>query len=366
MGVSDDSVRGMIETFRAAAMGQADWWSAMEQLAAVTGSMGGQLIGLGRDAAVPFNLMTGCAPETAAEFFAAGGGDTRVNSRVRRGSVIGELVVLDEADFTTAEDMARNPEYAEWIRRHDMHNACLTPLVKGPDLLVGLCVLRTEKQGNVSAEEKRAFAELAAHARAAVRTQMALQDHSLALLTEAFEAIRATVFLCGGDGRVRAMTPSAEALASAGDGLTVREGRLAPAAPADRSALDEAIRRAAAGLIDPGPPLALARPPGDDALLVEVAPAPRRQPLGFNVAVLVIVRDFSPNAARIAQAARALYGLTDAEAAVAAQLALGRAAAAIAYDRGVALGTVRFQVRRILEKTGAGSQLELAALLARL
>ena len=156
-----------------AGVGQAGWEAALDTVARVTGSMGAQLIGLGRDALIPFNLMTGVPPEAVADFEAAGGGDPRVNSRVRVGSRSDELVVLDEAAFTTEADMRRHPDYANWIHTYDMHHTCLTTLVKGPDSLVGLALLRGRHHGHIDDEAKRAFARLAGRARSAVRTQIA-------------------------------------------------------------------------------------------------------------------------------------------------------------------------------------------------
>ena len=131
-----------------------------------------------------------------------GGGDPAINSRVRIGMRAAELEVLDETAFSTAADMRLNPEYGEWIRTWDMHHTCLTNLVKEPDQHAGLALLRSERQGNVNGEQKRAFAALAAHARSAVRTHMALEAQGAQLLAGAMEAMRATAFVCDETGRV--------------------------------------------------------------------------------------------------------------------------------------------------------------------
>src|SRR5690606_24043835 len=127
---------------------------ALDGLAAVTGSTGAQLIGLGSEATVPFNVMTGVPAETGEAFVAVGGGDPAVNSRVRVGMRAAELEVLDETAFTTAADMRLNPEYGEWVRTWDMHHTCLTNLVAEPDRHAGLALLRSERQGNVDETQK--------------------------------------------------------------------------------------------------------------------------------------------------------------------------------------------------------------------
>lgn len=363
--VTRKAVEETAELFQAAGLGQGSWEAALDGLAAVTGSTGAQLIGLGSDAAVPFNVMTGVPPETGEGFVAVGGGDPAINSRVRVGMHAAELEVLDETAFTTAADMRLNPEYAEWIRTWDMHHTCLTNLVKAPDRHAGLALLRSERQGNVDDEQKRAFAVLARQARVAVRTRMALESQGAQLLAGAMEAVRATAFFCDEAGRVCGMTAPAEALLSAGDGLRLRNGVLTTACEADRRGLEAALAQARAGAA-PAFAVVARRLGGDDRLILEVAPLPSSGGPGFGPRALVLVHGAGVDEARVATAARSLYGLSASESAIAAQLAAGRSPAAIAHERQVSLGTVRAQVRRIYEKVGVSSQLELAARLPRL
>jgi len=61
---------------------------------------------------------------------------------------------------------------------------------------------------------------------------------------------------------------------------------------------------------------------------------------------------------------RSLFDLTASEARVARKLAAGKSAEEIAEERGVALSTVRTQLRQVMEKTGCTRQAEVVALLA--
>lgn len=360
------SVERAAERLQAAGLGQTSWEAALDGLAAVTGSTGAQLIGLGSQATVPLNVMTGVPPETGRDFVAVGGGDPAVNSRVRIGARAAELEVLDETAFTTETDMRLNPDYAEWIRAWDMHHTCLTNLVKAPDRHAGLALLRSERQGNVDDEQKRAFAVLAAHARSAVRTQMALESQGAELLAGAMEAVRATAFFCDAAGRVQGMTLSAEAMLSAGDVLRLSDGGvLTTACERDRAGFEMALAAAVDGDA-PAFAVAARRLDSDDKAFIEAAPLPPVCAPGFGARALVIVHGLEADETRMAVAAGSIYGLSAGEAAIAAQLAAGRSPAAIAHDRQVSLGTVRTQVRRIYEKVGVSSQLELAARLPRL
>lgn len=366
MRIGEAGVDSAIERFQSAGLTGTGWEAALESLVELTGSMGGQLIGLGSNAAVPFNLTVGIDPASTGEFVAAGGGDPKINSRVRVGSIVPELRILDESAFTTSEDVRLFPEYGEWIRRYDVAFGCLTPLVKADPLLVGIAMMRNTRQGNIGREQRKAFARVAQHARMAVRTQMILQHQSVALVTDILDALPATVFLCDAFGRVLAMSAMAEQLLSAGTHLKLLSGRLSAIAAPDQPGLNVMVARA----IDPSAappdrPVVVRNAEGDDPLLIEVAPVPRKHPLGFGIALVTIVRRPSDDPGRFADAAQVLFGLTPAEANVSAQLALGRTVSAIAQSHGVSVGTVRTHVRRIFDKAGTSNQLELASLLSR-
>lgn len=79
------------------------------------------------------------------------------------------------------------------------------------------------------------------------------------------------------------------------------------------------------------------------------------------LALLMIARP-QPEADRIVERVRLLYGLTDAEARVMAALALGGTVQQVALRYGVRTSTVRAQVRSIFDKTGVKRQSDLVRL----
>jgi DNA-binding CsgD family transcriptional regulator len=361
VSVSSAAVLDVIESFATAAVGGETWDSSLQRMAAVTGSKCGQLIGLGADAAVPFNVLTGTAPEAAGEFHAVNGGDPRVNSRIRIGSQAGELTIVDEAAFTTAEDGRRSPAYGDFIQRHDIPYICLTPLLKQGPMLVGLAVIRDRKQGNISADQKAVFAAMAPHARTAVRMQMALAGKSLRLLLGALESGETAAFLCDGAGAVQEMTARAEAVVGSPGALAMRARRLRGRSDADNQALQTAIGMAATAHLDPlalrQSVLVLGR--GAERLVVQVDALPATDwALAFAPRVLVVVRSASTRPVSVAVLLRA-FDLTATEAAIALDLAAGHSREAIALARRVSLATVRQQIKAILQKAGVSCEAEL-------
>jgi DNA-binding CsgD family transcriptional regulator len=94
-------------------------------------------------------------------------------------------------------------------------------------------------------------------------------------------------------------------------------------------------------------------------------PAEACAPFGGARALLTL-SSTEPKPGPDAQLISDVFGLTRAEAAVAAMVAQGKSLAAIADTRGIARVTVRNQIKTIFAKTGVHRQSELAALLSRL
>lgn len=360
---SDEEWAQTLGAFQAAALGLGSWEEALRGAARATGSNHGQLIGIGADAAVPFNLITDFEGGEE-EFAAVNGHDPRVNSRMRIGARVPELTVLSEAQLDTQTDVRRFPDYGDYIRRYAIPFICLTPLVRREGLLIGLSVNRSEAQGEITAEQRGVFERLAPHVRKAVLTQIALQEQAAALVAGALEAASVGAFVCDFRGRVQAVSPLAETLLAEGR-LKLRDGRLTAHDDADTRALEAMIHEAAFSASQDSAPrgtLVLRDLWGGDPLLLEAVPVPGdRHGFGFGVAGILIVRRGGRSEARVADQVRTLFGLTVAESQVVAGLTTGRSPAAIADRLGISVNTVRTHIRRVFEKMEVHSLVEVVA-----
>ena len=179
------------------------------------------------------------------------------------------------------------------------------------------------------------------------RTDEALGDRGeWTPAAEALGALGLTGFVCDAAGWV---------LAGDAGGVS-RGGRLAGGCEAETRRLLGAIAACAQG---GAAEFTVLRDSQGGRRLLELSPLPRG-------AVLVVLRTPRAQEARTAAMARALFGLTRAESLVAAALAEGVSAGAIAERLGVSIGTVRCHIRRSFDKAGVRSQGELtAALLSR-
>ena len=163
---------------------------------------------------------------------------------------------------------------------------------------------------------------------------------------------------------------AAETMALAADGLAVCRGRLSGARPVEARSLAAHIARVAAtpargNRAAAGAALRLSRPSGRPPYAVLVTPLGADGPHGAGLprpAALVLISDPERRPAPCGRYLAELFGLTSAEASLAAALASGVSLAAYAEAAHIALATARWRLKRILAKTHTHRQSELVAL----
>ncbi|HEX6858911.1 MAG TPA: hypothetical protein VF138_01745, partial [Caulobacteraceae bacterium] len=239
---NDEQLLAIADLFGAAAL-DGDWPTALEALADACGAESGELIGVGADAAVPFNWVTRADPRLTENFEAMRFGSPTVNPRVRHGIRAPILSSWHEVQCSTEEELRRNFEYADFCRRFDIPYGSQSTLMRQNGMLIGLAVLRGQARGVPQGDERIAFEAVAPHVRSAVLTQMTLERQGAALISGALDGLGVAAFLCDREGLVRAMTPRAETVLSGG-ALRLKAGRLGAARAEETRALDEAIAAA--------------------------------------------------------------------------------------------------------------------------
>lgn len=362
----------LADAFQSAAVSGNGWYAALAGLAEATGSHTGQLIHIGDDATVPLNIMTDLDPSVHDVFVAMGGGDPKINPRVRAGMEAPVLRVLAESDFITPDEYARNPHYQEFAIPYNLPYICLSTLDRTPGLLTGLAVVRSKRDGHITESQRAVFTSLAPHVRAAVRTQNALEGHGATMLAGAMEALSMSAFVCDRAGFVRELTPTAEQLVRGNRGLQLKEGRLRASQPLDARELDDTIGLAAQCRVRPGLPsirTVIVRSNDQDAapIVLDVISLPAHETeLTFMPRVLVVARGAKGANERKAAILQTAFSMTSAESDIALQLCAGKTPEIIAASRKVAIGTVRAQIKALLAKAGAKRQIELVARLNQL
>ncbi len=218
-----------------------------------------------------------------------------------------------------------------------------------------------------SAREIEALHLLVPHLQQAGELALRLASAQMGGLVDAVSTFSCGTFLLDSGGRVLSMNSNAEAML--GPEISVR-GAILTASERD---CDANLQRLIGSVTSRGrrheaKPVSAIRIPrlGAGDLLVRAAPLARAAPELFERATaIVMIDDLSAQLTPTARLLRQVFGLTDAEAAIAVAVGSGRALDDISYSRGVSLGTLRNQLKTIFAKTGARRQTELVALLLR-
>jgi DNA-binding CsgD family transcriptional regulator len=368
---SDEQWLAIIDAFHSAAIGAQSWEAALRGFADATGSRSAQLTGVNQDGSVLFNVLTNIDPPAFHSMFAE---TAAINPRVEAAGAAPVLKVMTEADFITPEQCRRDRFYQELARPLDIPFMCFTTLERRDKAFIALGAIRSAREEHITGEQREIFAALAPHVRVAIRTRLALEGQGAAVLTAAMDALSIPVFVCDCTGRVGALTQAAESLVTTGRGLELKAGRLRACWPDEEKALGDAIRATIIWRADgPGPAVlrtVIVR--GRDhhhtaPLVLDVLPLPC-QPYQFAFAprVLVVARGPRGSKARRAAILRATYSLTSTETQIADHLAEGNSTELIAAKRGVAVETVRTQIKAIMAKLGVSRQVELVVRLGEL
>ncbi len=355
----------LTDSIHSAGLGTLPWQTALESLAEATGSRLGQLLVLGPDATMPLNILSGVEPDAIGQAEDYGVADPQINPRVMAGLAAPVLGTLAEADFIAPHEHRRHPHYREFAIPFDIPFICLTPLERRERLTVGLSVLRSQRQGHITLEQRKVFAAAAAHFRSAVRTQIALEGRGADLVSGAMEAIGVGAFVCDTTGQVQALTPAAEQLVTAGRGLQLRLKRLVATRASDQKTLDEAIHAAAGA---PTRTIVLHGQAGTQTpVVLDVLPLPRAShAFSFAPRTLIVARNAHQDAERRATVLQSIYALTPAEIDIVRQLCEGAAVGEIAAARAVSVGTIRTQLKNLMTRMGVRRQVELLAHVNRL
>jgi DNA-binding CsgD family transcriptional regulator len=281
----------------------------------------------------------------------------------------GRRGIITQQDAFSVEDLARDPFEHEYVRPNGFSAFCGAVLAQAPGLTLPVSIERSIGQGPFMRDEVAAMNKLFAHLRAAGDLAIRIGMTATQRMADAFSTVGHPVALLGRDGSVIHMNARFEHLV--GDGVLVRAGKLASWQPDAGRAFEAAIGRALryGGTADgPLTSVVLPRRNGLRPLVAQVTPVVgMAHDVLHLVAAIVTLTDLE--AARLGPAEAVLeqaFGLTPAEARLAAKLAAGKTLADIAVEEGYSRETLRSRLKSIFDKTGTGRQAELTLLLAKI
>jgi DNA-binding CsgD family transcriptional regulator/PAS domain-containing protein len=347
--------------FAEAAVDPSRWVGAMDVAASATGSTGAVLLPIrGRLPNAPFSESIGPLVEA---YFREGW--VHRDERVRGLPVMLQRGAFADLDFTNTDEIARDAYYQEFLRPHGLRWFGGVRIALAEDLWV-LAIQRTITQGPFSPDEVERLAALSKSLAAAGALARALGFARIEAALAAFEVSGLAVALFDRLGKVLRLNAAAEALL--GTDLMIAHGRIASADHDATAALNRALHAllwAASGQAL-APPVALPRADKRPLLAYAVRPpAICGDALAACQAVVVFIDpDARPQPPETHL--KTAFGLSPAEARLAARLATGEGLADAANRLGVTYETARTELKRVFLKLGVSRQSELVLLLANL
>jgi DNA-binding CsgD family transcriptional regulator len=350
--------------FAGAATDPLQWGPALNRVVDAIGAKGILILPLKVEHRLPGMLHTEGIIEGVERYTGEGWHQRDLRERcvpeiVRRG------IAVDQ-NYATPEEIRRSDYYNDFLGRAGLRWFAGLGF-SAADELWCMTVQRSPQQGAFTPREQEMLLQLRGPLTTAATIAQKLSLARAAGGLDAFEMIDIAALLIDRFGQV--MRANGVADAKLGDGLQVVNRRLTASDPDSANALARLIGQVAqdpvGGTILP-PPVAVSL---QDRRPLVVYALPLRgmiRDLFGPARAIVVVRDLGERPLPAAFHLTRVFGLTGAEAKLAARLAAGESLNAVVDDLGIARETARNQLKAIFQKTGVRRQAELVALLMRL
>ena len=361
-----DTVLRLIEQAYAAAEAPHLWESFLLSLAESVNGRGAVLLG--------HDLMASGAITVGVRLDVAGVGryDRHFNQCdpwAAGARAFGPGVVATDAMLISKDDLRRTEYFNDFAVRFDAARLLTVVLEQRRSASSVLTVLRAEHDAPFETDDRRVVASVVPHVQRALQIHERIGEarHERAVAIEALDAAPCAVFLVNADARVVVANHRGRVMLAANDGLSTDQSRLSSMNPRETARLRDLCAAVSVMPLHPGSMMMLTgrtseRPPLQ-VMVVPATSAPPQGPRDPRVTAVVFVSDPAEARGPSETLLQATFGLTPAEANVAARIAVGHGLAEIATERGSALETVRRQSKQILAKTGARHRADLIRLL---
>lgn len=366
----DERVHDAIETVYEAALDETHWSEALKKLAHITDSEAATFWVL--DGAEQPRLPTFLYINLDPRFI-----DEYLDHMVPHDPTVQYLVrhpdqsIVHDGLVITEREKDRHLYY-DWHGRHsDTRFRLVSRMQPAPAVSAGVALHRTRKVGRFESKDIEQFAVLHRHIERALALGFRLG--SLGTLqqctTEMLDGNPAAILFLDDRQRVVYASRAAEALRHGGDGITLTDAGVALPHKQENDRLQtlmaQALALIAAPGANPGAAMRASRPSGKRPYLILVTPVSRRYPAlsSLRPAVCIVITDPETQRPLPIRRLQTVFGLTEAEARLAALLATGEGLRSAGVKLGITYGTARTRLAEIFQKTETHRQGELIKLL---
>ncbi len=287
-----------------------------------------------------------------------------------QGLGIGEALVRTRE--MSDSDYVRTEFYSEYMSKIDAFNFATHNLSRSGGITAGLVITRPKSRADFTRTDERVLGILLPHLSRALEVYLNFVDvhNENRAMSAALTTMNQTVIVVDKYRKISFITERAKKELRAKDGLEIsRDGTLRASSSNDDKRLAELLR----GVFDPtldriaglGGALQISRPNGSRPLIVRVTPFSALTLLddGTDSMAMIFVHDPGAEVKTQEPVLIQLYGLTKAEAHLAAVLASGRSTEEACEFLGITDNTARTHLKHIFSKTDTRRQSELVKLI---
>ena len=366
----DARMLGVIESLYDAAMDESLWPEVLRQLTDFSGSQVGS-----------FWVLDGSEVPRLPTFVAINFDPKGIEEYLNRMASIDPTVqylvrhpnqaIVHDGLVITEREKDRHPYY-DWHRRFSETRFRIVGQVRpAANVQAGVALHRTRKAGRFEPGDIEKFALLHRHLERALTigfrlgTLGAMQQST----TELLDRNSVAIVLLDERQRIVYTNRGAEALRLIDDGVRLTANGIVAAHKPDHDRLQSLIAQVLAGIRSPGGAVGGAmrvqRPSGKRPYVILVTPVSKNYPAlcTSRAAVCLLITDPEGERTLPHRCLQAAFGLTEAEARLAALLAAGKELRCAAEKLGITYGTARVRLAEIFQKTETCRQGELIKLL---
>jgi DNA-binding CsgD family transcriptional regulator len=366
-----DQIQRVVSQIYDAALDPRLWSSTLKGVCELLQSSGATLLlGDPRHAEAAILHSTGIDPEAMSQYDAH-----YVHEDVRLQALLPQPVgtIATNTRLMTAKKFEHTEFCEDFLHRFDFHYLVGCVLMRSEGMFSSLGIHRPARAGEYSDHELRLYATILPHLQRAVEINMRLSnsESQTKATFDALDRVPVGIILVDAHGRPVRVNWIARAILDERDGLRMSDGALYSARAEVTAALQTLIHCAAqtgkGRAAHPGGVLALPRPSLKRSLSVLVTPL-RVSPDEWGLrgaAAALFVTDPESRVETAETALKQIYGLTTAEAHLAAVLLQGKSLKDAGHELRIGRETVRTHLRQVFAKTDTRRQSELILLLLR-
>jgi len=350
----------LIDTIYAAASDRSGWPGVLKGVADVAGADSCLLFGTSPYDAVPAVLaLHEFGPDSWEAFASYYAAINPIMQRCERMLVVGDTWFAEQV--ISESELEHTEFYTDFLQPNDVHYAAGIRVIPAAGFGVNVALHRSRGRAPFSDATSVILQTLRPHLERALMLHFRMEKDQARSrgLQSALNTMTNGVFGFDSNARVIFMNAQAEELLRSGDALKIVNGRLTTVAAGDRQRLQNV-------LADPlkAASLQIERCSGGPPLIASMSPFHCGDiPGAYSFAAILTVSDAAGARRSRAGLMKSLFRLTPAECRIADLLLEGKELREIADMQRITLGTARFQLKRVLAKTGARRQSDLVRLM---